>query len=298
MLWAGKELAAGVMLGLLLAGGGCGTGYAATDAAPAAGAEAAGAWAQTAKRLILTDGSYQAATEWQRTGERVKYYSAERGEWEEIPAELVDWKATEAWNAGRSASQAEELKQVTEEEIAARKEAQLSTPLVAPGLRLPAAGGVFLLEEAAGKAALHKLDGSKVRVDEEVGKNAVRRTLNPAAGVEQKLELTGGAAKVRVRAGTPSIFVDLDNEEGTIAGDQFRIVRLERKKDIRVVGKNKASGRGDASVTWEFRGARAEKFSGDWWRLTVLEELPPGEYAIVCTAEGQGGVVWDFGVEK
>jgi len=30
----------------------------------------------------------------------------------------------------------------------------------------------------------------------------------------------------------------------------------------------------------------------------VLGELPPGEYAIVCTAEGQGEVVWDFGVEK
>jgi hypothetical protein len=261
-----------------------------------------GAQAQTAKRLVLTDGSYQTATQWQRTGERVKYYSAERGEWEEIPAELVDWKATEAWNTERSASQAEELKQVTEEEIAARKEAQLNMPLVAPGLRLPAAGGVFLLEEVAGKAALHKLDGSKVRVDEEVGKNAVRRTLNvgpnPAAGAEQKLELAGGAAKVRVRAATPSIFVDLDNEEGTIAGDLFRIVRMERRKDLRVAGKNKVSGRGDASVTWEFRGARAEKFSGDWWRLTVLGELTPGEYAIVCAAEGQGEVVWDFGVEK
>src|SRR5476651_899434 len=113
-----------------------------------------GAPAQAVKRLILTDGTYQTATEWKKVGDRVKYFSAERGEWEEIPVPLVDWKATEEWNAERSKSETQELKQVTEEEVAARKEAQLNTPLVAPGLRLPAEGGVFLLEELAGKPVL------------------------------------------------------------------------------------------------------------------------------------------------
>ena len=290
MLHVLKGLATAMMLWLLL-GASARHAYAAMDVAPAAGAQAV-------KRLILTDGSYQAVTEWEKIGDRVKYYSAERGDWEELPVSLVDWKATGDWNAERTKSQAEELKHVTEEEVAARKEAQLNTPLVAEQLRLPSEGGVVLLEEVAGKPVLCKLEGSKVQVDDEAGKNALRRTVNPIAGVEQKIELTGKAAKVRVHSAAPSIFVDVDNGEEAIAGDTFRIVRLERKKDMRVLARNKVSNRGDQSVKESFVHTRAEKFSGDWWKLIVLEDLTPGEYAIMSTVAGRDGVVWDFGVEK
>jgi uncharacterized surface anchored protein len=121
--------------------------------------------------------------------------------------------------------------------------------------------------------------------------------VNPVAAVEQKIELTGKVAKVRVHSASPSIFVDVDNEQGTIAGNDFRIVRMEQKKDLRVVAKNKVSNRGGESVTEKFVHARPEKFSGDWWKIIVLEDLTPGEYAIVSTA-GPNGVVWDFGVDQ
>jgi hypothetical protein len=275
MLRACNELAVAMMLTLMLAGT---------------------AMAEVVKRLILTDGNYQTATEWKKTGDRVRYFSAERGEWEEVPASMVDWKATEEWNAERAKSNAEEMKQVTEEEVAARKEEMLNTPLVAPELRLPSEGGVFLLEEMAGKPKLSKIDGNKIQVNENTGKNLLRKSIIPIASQTQTIELKGPTAKVRVHSPTPSIFVDVESEQGPISGDNFRIVRLEKKKDLRVLARNKVTISGDQSSTERFLQSRAEKFSGDWWKVIPLEDLTPGEYAIVISGD-ENGAVWDFGVE-
>ncbi len=279
MLRVVKGLAMAMTLGLVLSGSGR---------------------AQTARRLILTDGSYQMATEWNRTGDRVRYFSAERAEWEELPTALVDWKATEEWNAVRAKSQEEEMKQATEEQVAAHKEERTNTPLVAPELRLPEEGGVFLLEVLAGKPVLQKVGGSKIQENDHEGKTILKRSVIPVASQVQTIELKGAAAKVRVHSAAPSIFVDVDDRQGAIPGDSFRMVRLARKKDLRVLAKNTMAISGDQSQKEEFLHSRAEKLSGDWWKLIPLEDLKPGEYAIVVSAPGDdsNGVVWDFGVDK
>src|SRR5207302_10731587 len=113
---------------------------------------------QLAKRLILKDGSYQLVTKNEIKGERVRYYSAERGEWEEVPKSLVDWAATEKYEKDRAAGVASpEAAELDKQLEAERKEEEARSPKVAPGLRLPDDGGVLLLDTFQGQPQLNEI---------------------------------------------------------------------------------------------------------------------------------------------
>ena len=58
------------------------------------------------KKLILKDGTFQLAREYTVEGDRVRYWSVERSQWEEIPAALIDWDATHKAEAQQSAEDA------------------------------------------------------------------------------------------------------------------------------------------------------------------------------------------------
>ena len=116
---------------------------------------------QLTQRLILKDGSYQPATKWEIHGDRVRYYSAERYQWEEVPYSLVDWPATEQWEKESASHRiSEETKEVSAELEEAKREEEARTPLVAPGIKLPSQGGVFLLDRFQGQPQLVELTQS------------------------------------------------------------------------------------------------------------------------------------------
>src|SRR5271157_2316657 len=100
-----------------------------------------------AHRLILKDGSYQSVTKYEIHGDRVRYFSAERGEWEEVPKSLIDWDATEKFEEGREAGKIAPEAAALDKELEAEREAEkMRSPQVAPALRLPDEGGIFLLD--------------------------------------------------------------------------------------------------------------------------------------------------------
>jgi hypothetical protein len=257
--------------------------------------------AQSTKRLMLKDGSYQAVTKWKVKGDRVRYYSAERGQWEELPESMVDWKATEEYEKNAASEKNTELENAlkADAEDAAKEDA--ASPAVAPGIRLPDGGGVYLLENFKNQPQLDELVQTNGEINKNTGKNILRATINPIASAKQSIELKGAHARVQSHIGTPEIYIDIDSDSQTQKldlADHFRIARVTEKKDMRVLGNLKVSMIGKVSQEGSFIKTSAEKMTGDWVRIKPLEPLAPGEYAVVemLTPKEMNLYVWDFGV--
>ena len=77
---------------------------------------------QRSQRLILKDGSYQSVVKYEMQGDRVHYLSAERYEWEDVPASLIDWDATNKYNNELSSGKLHTLVETPEEKEEREKE--------------------------------------------------------------------------------------------------------------------------------------------------------------------------------
>src|SRR5271170_8383088 len=134
---------------------------------------------QLAGRLILKDGSYQLVTKYEIKGDRVRYKSAERDEWEELPSALVDWPATEKYEKDRATSAIPEAAAI-DKETDADREAELShLPQVAPGLRLPEDSGIFLLDNFHGQPQLVEMQQAEGDIKQNGRANILRGALGP-----------------------------------------------------------------------------------------------------------------------
>jgi hypothetical protein len=258
---------------------------------------------QNTKRLLLKDGSYQSVVKYEIQGNRVHYLSAERYEWEDIPSSLVDWEATKKYEADLSSGKPA-IKSETQEEKEEREKEEANSLEIAPGLRLPGSGGVFLFDQYQGKPELVEImqNGSEVNDGKKgASKNTVRPTLNPLASTKQTFELKGAHAQAQSHVTRPTIYIDID--EGSLndvpLSDRFRIVRATMKNGARIVGNLKITATGKTSEQNTAIPAKVEKLeTGKWVKVTPTGDLAPGEYAVVemFGTNEMNLYVWDFGV--
>lgn len=282
------------------------------------------------KRLILTDGSYQIVTQYKRLGDRVRYFSAEREQWEELPANLVDWPATEKWarehtpgTSGVSAGSSEAAA-IDKEEQEEKAERMSRTPEVSPGLRLPDQEGVWALDTFRNQPELVSLAQNTGDVNPRTGHSVLRSALNPMGGLKQTIEIPGAVAKVKLHVNDPAIYVSLTDEGDETAdpgsltvqtrnapplnqaisspSSQYAIVRVEPdlRHDSRYLGEIKFARNGDLlSRSEDVIPTKAEILPGrHWLKLTPSSPLEIGNYALMEIL-GAGEVntsIWDFDI--
>lgn len=281
---------------------------------------------ETPRRIILKDGSYQLVTKYEVKGDRVRYYSTEREEWEELPSSLVDWPATEKFEKDRAAAASTpEAVQIDKEIEHDRQLEQAELPQVAPGLRLPLDSGIFLLDNFQGQPQIIEVNQTAGDVNRNTKTNIFRGALNPVSSLKQTIELEGAHAPAQSHVAVPTFYIKLDEtpdqapdrtsdkpapaessgpaqpqkpQQAIVPFDRFRILRVEVKGNKRIVGDIKRQVTGKITREQHEIKTTITDIRGGWLKLTPIQNLDPGEYALVemTEKESMNLYIWDFGV--
>lgn len=239
------------------------------------------------QRLYLKDGDYQLVSEYEVKGDRVRYFSVDGKQWEEIPLELVDLQKTEkdAVEKAKSREETIRLEKAEDDAIKADKKQVASVP-DKPGGYL--AVGTDL-------QALTEIDA--YRKDSSVNKILQRVAPGPIVPGKATVYVEGKAAKFRISSAEPEFFFRLAEQERLV------LVRLEVKKDQRVV-ENAIIPQQESEetpITEDFIlvDTFKKQYQPTLYKIWTQQPLPPGEYAIVEYTSGKVSPrVWDFGVDK
>ncbi len=231
-------------------------------------------------KLYMKDGSYQLVREYQVQNDRVRFYSTDRDEWEEVPAALVDLEKTKAEIKQRQDSAREDAAAADAEEKAereARREVE----------RIPVENGVYLIE--GDKLVPVKVGESKIVSNK---RRTVLKVLNPVPMVSGKatLELDGSHSTQGTANRTPEFYIRLSADErfGILRMGQHNGNRVVEKLTILPVTKETVE---EPDLVEIFR----QQVGDGLFKIWPQKPIEPGEYAVVEYTEGKVNMqVWDF----
>ncbi|MDQ2775540.1 MAG: hypothetical protein M3Y57_11585 [Acidobacteriota bacterium] len=235
-------------------------------------------------KLYLKDGGYHMVREYQVQGDRVRFFSTERGEWEEMPTDLVDIDKTEKTRKAKQQEDATEVRQQDEEEQAERAlRHEIASVPMETGAYFNVDGKVKQLEAASYQVITNR-------------KRAALKMLSPIPLVPGKASVViqGEHSKFVVHDDRPTFYFRPEKEE------RFGIIRMEPKKNVRLVE--------NISITPVVNQAIEDRkqvevfqqqLQGNLYKVWPEKPLEPGEYAVVEFSDNETKddielLVWDF----
>lgn len=244
---------------------------------------AVAAWAANLK-LYLNDGTYQIVREYKIQGDRVRFYSIERSDWEEIPKELIDLKRTETEAKQRQAELDREAKSFSEEEKAARD-------LEKEVMRIPQNPGVYWVEGDQAKA----LKAAESTLHTNKGRSVLKiLTPLPVVSGRATLEIPNPHSEHIFSNPEQEFYIQLSETE------RFGIIRVTPKGAVRIVENINI-----VPVSKEMEEERdpvdifQKQMTPDGlYKIWPKQPMPAGEYAVVEFSEGKMNMqIWDFAVK-
>ena len=235
-------------------------------------------------KLYLKDGGYQLVREYQVQTDRVRYYSVERSQWEEMPLSLVDLKRTEAEVAERKTELAVEAKVISEEDQAERSVRQEIA-------KIPQDPGAYYLEDKAAKP----INVAEAKVHNNKGRN-VLKVLSPIPMVTGKatLELDGEHSSTILTDPERELFIQFSNEE------RFGIIKVTPEHGVRIVEKLTIVPVTKEIIEEPIEVAifRKQLTQDGLYKIWPVKPFASGEYAVVEYTPGKVNMqVWDFAIQ-
>jgi hypothetical protein len=236
-------------------------------------------------RLYMKDGTFHLVREWAREGDRIKFYSTDRSDWEEVPIDLVDLRRTEAEDAERKKDLADQAKDVSDETAAIRAERSEIR-------KIPQDSGVYTLDD---KGVLTVFDLASPKVHNDKGRS-VLKVLSPVPMVPGKatLELDGEHSKRTVKDPRQEFYFQLEKEES------FGLFKLKPHKGVRITEtiytlpvSKQIDEQADEVPTFR------KQLEGGLYKIWPEKPMEPGEYALMEYTPGKVEPrIWDFQYQK
>jgi hypothetical protein len=233
-------------------------------------------------RLYLKDGSFHLVREYQKTADRVRYFSSERGDWEEIPLSLVDLKRTEEEIRAKADAEKNDAAAFdAEEKVEREQRREIEKIPYEPGAYQGIGDTVKPLKQGEMKVVQNK-------------RRRILKAITPIPMVagKQTIELDGNTSAYTVDNDRPEFYIRLAAEE------RFGILKLQPTKETRIVQTwNIAPVTNEIFEEMEEIPVFKKQFAEGLYKIWPTKPLLPGEYGVVEFTQGKGNVqIWDFSV--